>query len=123
VPARVLAKSPFRLEEPDPPETYPPHRVRLWLLAAWAGHTEADTQAGPKPGDVRVQRWPEIYVADWRMKAQLKAWLNAQAGREPRFRQACLNNGWNRDGALRGVEVAIELIAIGLNAACRTGAS
>jgi hypothetical protein len=111
----VLAENPFRIEGPDPPETYPPHRVRLWLLAAWAGHSEADTQAGPKPGDIRVQRWPETYVADWTMKAQLKAYLNAQAGREPSFRQACANAGWNRDSALRGVEMAIALIAIGLN--------
>ncbi|MET3691688.1 hypothetical protein [Methylobacterium goesingense] len=112
----MLAENPLRrIEGPDPPNPYPPARVRLWLLAAWAGHTDADAQAGPKPGDVRVQRWPEMYVADWRMKAQLKAWLNAQVGREPSFRQACVINGWNRDSATRGVDMAVELISIGLN--------
>ena len=111
----VLMRSPLRIEGPDPPETHTVHRVRLWLLAAWIGSAEADAQAGPKPGDVRVQRWPEMYVADWTMKAQLKAWLNAQAGREPSFRQACANAGWNRVKAARGVDMAIELIAIGLN--------
>lgn len=110
----MLMKNPLRIEGPDPPETYPPTRVRLWLLAAWMGSAEADTQAGPKPGDIRVQRWPETFVADWTMKAQLKAYLNAQAGREPSFRQACANAGWNRDSAMRGVEMAIELISIGL---------
>ncbi len=103
-----------RLEGPDPPENYPPDRVRLWLLAAWMGHAEADNQAGPKPGDVRVQRWPETYVADWTMKAQLKAYLNAQAGREPSFRQACSAHGWHREKAMRGVEMALQLISIGL---------
>ena len=39
-----------RPEGPDPPSAYPPENVRLWLLAAWAGHSEADAQAGPKPG-------------------------------------------------------------------------
>ncbi|MCJ2033750.1 hypothetical protein [Methylobacterium sp. J-068] len=64
-----------------------------------------------------VQRWPEMCIADWRMKAQLKAYLNAPAGREPSIRQACLNNGWNRDRAMRGVDMAIALIAIGLDIA------
>lgn len=105
-----------RIEGPDPPRQYPTTLVRLWLVAAWAGHSEADAQAGPKPGDVRVQRWPEVHVADWRMKAQLKAWLNAQVGREPSFREACRINGWNRDSATRGVDMAIELISIGLSA-------
>lgn len=109
-------KNPLRLEGPDPPAPFPPAHVRLWLLATWAGHPNADHLAGPKPGDVRIQRWPELYVHDWTMKAQLKAWLNAQAGREPSFRQACINNGWrNRDKAMRGVEMAIELISIGLS--------
>lgn len=112
----MLMKNLVRIEGPDPPETYPPHRVRLWLLAAWIGSADADRTAGPKPGDRRVQRWPELYVADWTMKSQLKAWLNAQAGREPSFREACRINGWkSRDQAMRGVDMAIELIAIGLN--------
>ncbi len=112
----MLMKNPLRIEGPDPPETYPPTRVRLWLLAAWMGSANADHAAGPKPGDIRVQRWPETFVADWTMKAQLKAWLNAQAGREPSFRQACINNGWrDRDKAMRGVEMAIQLISIGLS--------
>jgi hypothetical protein len=110
----VLMKNPLRIEGLDPPEAYPPQRVRLWLLAAWIGSADADEVAGPKPGDKRVQRWPELYVADWRMKAQLKAWLNAEAGREPSFRQACINNGWNRAAAMRGVDMAIECISIGL---------
>ncbi|WP_162242069.1 hypothetical protein [Methylobacterium sp. Leaf125] len=112
-----MMKNPLRIEGPDPPETYPPTRVRLWLLAAWIGSADADEAAGPKPGDRRVQRWPELYVADWRMKAQLKAWLNAQAGREPSFRQACINNGWSRDSAIRGVEMAIVTISINLSSA------
>ena len=115
----MLAENPLRPtrpEGPDPPSAYPPARVRLWLLAAWAGHAHADAQAGPKPGDVRVQRWPEIHVHDWRMKAQLKAWLNAQVGREPSFREACRIAGWDRRQALRGVDIAVALISIGLNA-------
>ena len=50
------------------------------------------------------------------MKSQLKAGLNAQAGREPSFREACLINGRkSRDQAMRGVSMAIKLIAIELN--------
>jgi ABC-type Fe3+ transport system permease subunit len=51
------------------------------------------------------------------MKAQLKAWLNSQVGREPSFREACRNAGWDRRQALRGVEMAMALISIGLDRA------
>lgn len=104
-----------RAEGPDPPTPYPPEHVRLWLLATWAGHGDCKADPGPKPDHVRVRRWPELHVADWRMKAQLKAWLNAQVDRGPSFREACRINGWDRRAATRGVEMAIALISIGLS--------